>query len=86
MVTSAPHEQTAHSLIKQYLAEQFVLDGDIVTLTGRYACPLPNAGSAVRVDIIIGILHVEVKSSDKDAPKTHWSKLSDLKIVRSVAE
>lgn len=80
----ATHEEVAAALMKSNMAHEFVWEGDIVEMTGRYACPVSTPIAQPNITAIIATMHVEVKLQDKDAPVTKWMKFSDLKIVRSV--
>jgi len=82
----ATYEETAAVLMKSNMAHEFVWEGDIVEMTGRYACPVSVPNVTPNLAAITATVHVEVKIQDKDAPVTKWMKFSDLKIVRSVTK
>lgn len=80
----ATYEEIAAAMMKSHMNNEFVWEGEIITLTGRYACPIVSPGTSANTSNIVASLHVEIKTCDKDAPKACWVKFSDLKIVKSV--
>jgi len=78
----ATHIEVAGKLVKDYIASEFVWDGEIVQLTGRYACPINQTSPQLTIQVIIGSIQVEVKTQDKDAPAVKWVDLKELKIVK----
>lgn len=78
----ATHIEVAGKLVHDYLHSEFVWEGDIVKLTGRYACPINQTTPQITIQVIIGIIQVEVKIQDEDTPTTKWVDFKELKIVK----
>lgn len=76
--------KTADTLIRSYINHEFVWEGDIITLTGRYATHVQHPGAAPNLHALATSLHVEIKSIDKDTPQLHWARFSDLKVIQSI--
>jgi hypothetical protein len=82
----ATYDDMAAAIMKSNMNHEFVWEGDIVELTGRYACPVMPPNQVQTTTAIVATVQVEVKIQDKDAPVTKWMKFSDLKIVHSVTK
>jgi hypothetical protein len=78
----ATHIDIAGKLVHDYLHSEFVWEGEIVQLTGRYAAPITPTGHQLTIQAIIGTIQVEVKIQDKDAPIVKWVDLKELKIIK----
>jgi hypothetical protein len=82
----ATHIDIAGKLVHDYLHSEFVWEGEIVQLTGRYAAPIAPTGHQPTIQAIIGTIQVEVKIQDKDAPIVKWVDFKELKIVKDAVE
>ncbi len=82
----ATHTEIAGKLVHDYLHSEFVWEGEIVRLTGRYAAPILPPGHQPSLQGIIGTIQVEVKIDDKDAPTTKWVDFKELKIVKDAVK